>query len=308
MNTYTLEKITETRVNDLLWLKSRRFNNNPINDSCWQPVILKVIRAKFISVCYLMVLLTLFLPFRTQAGIIEIKGAYQGENLYVKNPFSAVGVGFCVFEVTVNGTTTTDEINSSAFEIDLTVFELYAGEPVVVRINHRDGCTPRVLNPGVLNPRATFQIVELNLAGDRITWTTRDESGSLPFIVEQFRWNKWVNVGEVPGKGLPGRHSYSMPVRLHSGENRFRVRQTDENGSQRLSPQLFHRAEKQPVSFSTSPQDNNIIFSVPTMYEIFDGRGRLVTRGYGDRVSIEELNRGSYFLNFDNQMRTFQKR
>ncbi|HHU01352.1 MAG TPA: hypothetical protein GXZ84_09100, partial [Bacteroidales bacterium] len=36
---------------------------------------------------------------------IELRGTYQGENLYVKNPFAASGVGFCVYEVTVNGIT-----------------------------------------------------------------------------------------------------------------------------------------------------------------------------------------------------------
>ena len=54
---------------------------------------------------------------------LVVKGTYQGENIYVKNPFAPSGVGFCAYEVTVNGTITTDEINSSAFEIDLSIYE-----------------------------------------------------------------------------------------------------------------------------------------------------------------------------------------
>ena len=36
------------------------------------------------------------------AGVIVLEGQYQGKNLFVQNPFSEAGVGFCVFEVTVN--------------------------------------------------------------------------------------------------------------------------------------------------------------------------------------------------------------
>ena len=55
-----------------------------------------------------------FLAFNSMAGVIVLTGSYQGKNLYVQNPFAGSGIGFCVFEVTVNGEISTDEINSSA--------------------------------------------------------------------------------------------------------------------------------------------------------------------------------------------------
>ncbi len=45
--------------------------------------------------------------------------------------------------------------------------------------------------------------------------------------MEQKRWNKWVKVGEVMGAGKPGENTYSFKVTPHSGENTFRVKQTD---------------------------------------------------------------------------------
>ena len=93
------------------------------------------------------------------AGNIVLEGNYQGKNLYIKNPYAGTGVGFCVFEVTVNGSVTTDEWNSSAFEIDLSIHDLDLGDQVVVVIKHKDDCpTPKVLNPEVLNPKSTFKI------------------------------------------------------------------------------------------------------------------------------------------------------
>jgi hypothetical protein len=99
---------------------------------------------------------------------------------------------------------------------------------VVVKMKHKDGCTPVVLNPEVLKPKSTFDIVKQSIASDgTYTWTTTNETGELPFIVEQKRWNKWVKVGEVMGTGKPGEHTYSFKVTPHSGENTFRVKQVD---------------------------------------------------------------------------------
>ena len=58
------------------------------------------------------------------AGELVLTGIYQGSNLYVMNPFAPVGEGFCVTEVQVNGAATSDEINSSAFEVDLGALSL----------------------------------------------------------------------------------------------------------------------------------------------------------------------------------------
>jgi hypothetical protein len=63
-------------------------------------------------------------------GVIILEGNYQGKNLYIQNPFRSGGVGFCVSEVKVNGNITTDEINSSAFEIDMKPHKLNIGDKV----------------------------------------------------------------------------------------------------------------------------------------------------------------------------------
>src|SRR5687767_358583 len=151
-------------------------------------------------------------------GVIVLEGNYQGKPLYVQNPFGPGGVGFCVTEVKVNGNITTDETNSSAFEIDLKSQKLNPGEKVEVRILHKEGCKPKVLNPEVLKPRSTFEVVSMSADKDgTFKWSTRSETGKLAFVVEQFRWNKWVKVGEVEGKGTPSSNEYTFKVAPHSG-------------------------------------------------------------------------------------------
>ncbi|MCE3260690.1 MAG: hypothetical protein K0S12_2331, partial [Bacteroidetes bacterium] len=73
-----------------------------------------------------------------QGGVIILEGNYQGKNLYVQNPFGSGGVGFCVTEVKVNGNITTDEINSSAFEVDMKPHKLNIGDKVEIKIFHKE--------------------------------------------------------------------------------------------------------------------------------------------------------------------------
>lgn len=257
------------------------------------------------------VLLAALAGFTASAGTVVIEGHYQGKNLFIQNPFSEAGVGFCVFEVTVNDQIATDEINSSAFEVDLGNFGLKVGDPIVVKIRHKDGCTPVVLNPEVLKPKSTFDIVKQSIGSDgTYTWIATNETGELPYIVEQKRWNKWVKVGEVPGVGKPGEHTYTFKVTPHSGENTFRVRQVDLTRKSRYSDAVkFTDPSVQPVTWSPAKPKDEIVFTANTLYEIYDQFGNIVKRGYASRIDITGLKKDLYYLNYDNKMgESFLKR
>jgi len=242
------------------------------------------------------------------AGEMVLRGTFQGENLYVKNPFAASGVGFCVYEVTVNGQTTTDEINSSAFEVDLTVFDFIIGQPVIVGIKYKEDCAPKVLNPEVLNSRASFEIVDLKLTEDKISWIAKNEAGALPYIIEQYRWNKWVKVGEINGKGTASENTYEAEVREHTGENKFRLKQVDYRKKPRYSDEVTIVSTKPEVSFSPSRVDDILTFSAPTLYEIYDEYGGIVFKGYSAEVNVASLEKGKYYINYDNKMEQFTKK
>ncbi|MBL8001058.1 MAG: hypothetical protein JNL05_03770 [Flavobacteriales bacterium] len=255
--------------------------------------------------------LAALLSLSSMAGVIVLEGNYQGKNLFIQNPFSEAGVGFCVFEVTVNDQVATDEINSSAFEIDLGNFGLKIGAPVVVKVKHKDGCTPVVLNPEVLKPKSTFDIVRQEIKSDRTyTWTATNETGELPFIVEQKRWNKWVKVGEVMGVGTPGEHTYEFKVTPHSGENTFRVRQTDLTKKSRMGQNVtFTDASVAAVTWGPQKVKDVITFSAPTLYEVYDQYGNIVKRGYANTLDVTSLKKDLYYLNYDNKMgETFIKK
>ncbi len=246
------------------------------------------------------------------AGELVLEGVYKGENLYVENPYSPVGVGFCVSEVLVNGRTTTDEINSSFFEIDLSIYNFRYGALLKIVIRHREGCKPRVLNPEVLTPESTFEIKTISIDKDGfINWSTIKEHGSLPFVIEQYRWNKWIRIGSVKGRGTGGLNRYRYPVEFHSGNNKFRIKQVGSSNKPRYSQSVEYLSNIPEITFvpgNGGKTSTHIYFSGRTRYEIYDYYGKLVKTGTENDVDVSKLKPGTYFLNYDNKTEIFTKK
>lgn len=253
----------------------------------------------------------LLIPFLGTANErIVVSGVYQGSDLYVQNPFVSDGVSFCVFEVRINGDVTSDEVNSSAFVVDLEIMGIKIGDAVEVIISHKTGCTPRILNPEVLKPRSSFNVQEITVTeGGLLAWSTTGEAGELPFIVEQFRWNKWVRAGEVMGVGKPAIQQYRFQITPHSGNNIVRVRQVDHRKETKISEAVEFESTVPTVTYTPDKPRDQITFSRETLFEIFDEYGTLVKTGYDKIIDVEALERGSYYLNYDRSFgETFKKR
>lgn len=254
-----------------------------------------------------LLLLTAFIGCR--ADEIVLTGIYQEKNMYIMNPFATTGEGFCITEILVNGIVTSDDINSSAFEINLSALNLKKGDNVKIVIKHHSGCAPKVINPEVIKPQSTFTVTTIKIdKNNNLTFTTSGECGSLPFIVEQFRWNKWIKVATIDGKGTSGPNTYTVEVSLHSGFNRFRVKQVDYTRKPRYGKELKQRSILAEVTYSFSKPYTDIYFSAETMYEIYNNKGSIVGKGIGTKVNVASLPAGDYFINFDAKTETFKKK
>ena len=246
---------------------------------------------------------------KSVSGVLVLEGKYQSKNLYVQNGYAGSGVGFCTYEIRINGKISADEINSSAFEIDFEASNIKPGAPVIVEIKYKDDCMPKILNPDDIKPKATFDVVEINITKNGLlSWSTKNETGSLPYIIEQFRWNKWIPVGEVQGTGSTTINNYSFQTTFHSGENKFRVKQKGNGNIVRLSPNVtIASAIKQPT-FALQNDAQSISFSEETMFEVYDAFGNIVKRGFSNNVSISNMPKGDYYLCYDNQIADSRKK
>jgi hypothetical protein len=236
------------------------------------------------------------------AGSIVLEGRYQQRNIYVVNPVAEAGVGFCVYEVTVNGEISTDEINSQAFEVDLSIYGFKLGDAVTVVLKYKEGCEPRILNPGALEPQPSFECASISCnSSGLLTWETTSEVGKLPYIIQQFKWNKWVSVGEVPGNGTSVRNTYQFQVSLTTGLNKFRVVQKSYEGNLRKSPVAEVTSTMPAVTYSYNRKIRNIEFSTETAYELYNVFGQIIKRGYGKTADVSSIPKAEYYLSFDNK-------
>lgn len=244
-----------------------------------------------------------------EQNVLTIEGQYQRKNLYVSNSLANSGVGYCAYEVRVNGEITSDQVNSSAFEIDLSQLNLDPGAPVIVQIMHKDGCAPKVLNPLVLRPQATFKINEINISEEGLLkWSATNESGSLPYIIEVYKWNKWVKVGEVQGNGDEDLNSYSFKITPISGLNKVRVSQKGNMGAPNQSQPVEFNSKVEKPTWAFDKKTKKITFSKDTAFEIFDKYGQARIKGYGGFIDVGGLKDDEYYLCYDNFVEPFHKK
>ena len=253
----------------------------------------------------------------TNAGIIVLEGNYQGKNLYIQNPFGSSGVGFCVMEVLVNDQVSEDETNSSAFEIDFKNFKLKLGDKIEVKIKHKDDCKPKVLNPEVLKPRSTFEIITMKIDKEGLLkWNTKAETGKLPYIIEQYVYTTWKKVGEVEGIGASESNEYSFKIAPHSGKNQFRVKQVDYTNQSHVSKPVEFMSTTPALDFLPKKVNNVIEFvqlannkvSEETMFEIYDQYGNIVKKGFAKQVDVSNLQKGVYYIIYDGKSGEFVKK
>lgn len=257
----------------------------------------------------IIVVFFLISAFKAFSGVLILEGKFQNKNIYIQNFFGPNGVGYCATEIKVNGHITTDEVNSSAFEIDLAAMNIKPGQKVTIEILHKNDCTPVILNPDALKPKPTYEIVSMNInSAGFLKWTSKNESGALPYVIEQYKWNKWVYIGEVQGAGSPDYHDYAFQITTHSGENKFRVKQVGYGVAPKVSNSVIINSSVEKPSYMITKDKKAIQYTHETFFEIYDAFGTIVSKGYGKESNIENLEKGKYYLCYDNQVAEFDKK
>lgn len=269
--------------------------------------VVKLYQSEWIKRLFVLTILFLGISFNSHANF-SIEGHYQGKKLYVQSPANEDGFGFCINKVTLNGDVIPVDIYASAFQIDLSEYDIEIGQEVIIVFEHDEGCRPKLLNPEVLRPASTFVLQEITCTPEGVlTWSTTDESGKLNYLIEQYKWNKWVVIGEVSGTGLPELSNYTFNILPHSGENTIRVSQIDNTSKKRVSQSVTFVSKVSGEPKLNVIKDSKVIEflvdgkSAKTKYEIFDAYGNIVKKGFNSSVSYANLQPGVYHINYDNK-------
>ena len=255
--------------------------------------------------------IVLFQNISVLAQSLKIDGVYQGGNIYIYNPTN--GESTCITSVSVNGNKMNFPIASNSFEVNFSSLEMKKGDKVSIEILYNEGCKPRIANPEAIYIKSTFTLMALkvDIKTSKLTFTTTGETGILPFVVEQYRWGKWLKIGEVAGNGASTTNSYQLQVNLCSGENQFRVKQVDYSNVPKISKIFKIRNTSPAVTFTPIKKISDVIkFSDVTMYELYDANGVLKAKGTSNQIDLSgfpKSDKMKYVLLYDNQELEFVK-
>jgi hypothetical protein len=244
------------------------------------------------------------LPLLSFAQKIELEGTYQGKNIYVQNPVANTGKGFCTEKVLVNGKEVAVSY-TNAYEIKLDSIGFKIEDTIKIEIFHKVDCKPKVITP-FYTPKGNFDLVSIHIDSSYVLhWITKNEINKLTYTIEQFRWNKWVKIGEVDGKGGIHENAYSFQTKPHSGLNILRVKQVA-SGKSRISKTAEIEVPDLDIQIIGNKHKlwEAIHFNKKTMYELYDRKGDIVKKGDGINIGIKGLEQNFYYLNYDNKTET----
>jgi hypothetical protein len=240
---------------------------------------------------------TMFL--NTFAGVLTISGVYSGKNIYVQNPLASNMRDYCTNEVYINDVKRDITVNSSAYEIDLSFLKL--NDPVVIKITHKDDCKPKILNAQVIKAVNAFAFTNFTIDKDYIYFATKGETAKSKITIEQMRTNTWQIVKEIPAHGSNVMNSYQTDAVHHSGLNKYRLKYVSSDGIITYSEVHEFTSTLEPVTFYPKRVTDKIYLSREVEYEIQDGFGNVVRKGFGKEVDISSSSTGVYYLFCDNQ-------
>lgn len=243
---------------------------------------------------------------QAQTSVFQFEGLYQGDNVFIQNPLSDSVGNYCTITIDVNKIKMLAGFDMSAYEIRLDTLNLKLGDPVNVSIFHWSDCKPRILT-SIITPRPTYEIKEITIdSTGLLKWSTVKEDAKLTYIIEQFIWNKWISIGEVKGNGKPLLNDYEFKVPLHSGTNKFRVKQTN-GGKAIFSNHVSIQCNDEKARLLKHAVIDKIEFSRAVRFEIYDASGNKKGSGLADKVDVSDFPKGNYFLNYDNVTTEFIK-
>jgi hypothetical protein len=94
---------------------------------------------------------------------------------------------------------------------------------------------------------------------------------------------------------------------MHSGENKYRLRQKGLQSTSKFSQEIILKSSKDKPSYAIPKNNSSINFSSETAFEVYDAYGVIVKKGFGKQLQIDNLKKGNYYLCYDNVVSEFKK-
>ena len=236
------------------------------------------------------------------------KDEYNGKlggYIAITNPFIS-SHKHCIDSIYINENKYIGHINKYAFLIDYDSAHVSLGDSVCVEIFRHNDCKAKVIyGQDSIYKKVQFISQEISPEGI-LKWTAKNEPIDSRFQIQQYKWHKWITVGEIKGKGSEGENSYMFNLtQLTSRINEFRIIQKGMHEIVIKSPTIELFCRKKEVIWKYNKLEKKIIFSEETGFEIFTIFGELILTGYAKQIDYSQLKPGKYYMNYDRDLTEF---
>lgn len=230
-----------------------------------------------------------------------LAGVFQGEPIYIKNPYNKETQQFCVSDVYLNGQRLALNYRLSALRVTFEGTDLFT--PVSIRVVHRDStCVSEIVNPLAVLFHSRYKFLNVYAADSGLYWTTEGEREIGTYLVEKLQNGIWVDEAEIASEGKFEAASYVHYPFYEVGPNKYRIKYDFGSGNRYLySEEIEYQHYLDPVTFQPAVTNNRVYLSRSAYYEVFDAKGDMILSGTGTEIDIRFIRPGSYVVYFDNQ-------
>ena len=229
-----------------------------------------------------------------------VSGIYNEKNLYFYTPSCKISSDRDKVVAKFKNKIVFESSQPKSFQVDLSKKGLVYGDIIELQLFYM-GCKPFLVNEESIEKRNSFKISDLQVSDSgKVSFKTFNEIDKFPFIIQQYKWSKWVSVAKVRGEGGDSWKAYRVKSMITSGVNKFRVVRYNLWKPPTMSEEYIFTSLKESIDFNYDRNIKKVIFSDITSYEVKNEYGENVLTGLGDKIDMSELGKGLYFIAFDN--------
>lgn len=253
-----------------------------------------------------LLIVILFSQFTVKGQETALTGVYQGNSLYIKNPYDAATDQFCIESISINKKEIDLDLKLSAIKLNFKNVDLFT--PVAVKIRHKEGCKPRFINPESILFHSSFKFDSLFITDSLLMWRTKGDSREGVYLVEKLADSYWDEVSTVNAKGDFEGADYVYFPSYDEGGNKYRIKYSLPNGRFLYSQELEIYHYNEPITFSPKSVTDKITLSRHSDFEIMDAEGNVILSGSGREIPLRRLKKGDYRIYLEGYSDTFIKK
>lgn len=228
---------------------------------------------------------------------VEI-GVYQGDAIFIKNPYSSMMNDFCIQEVSLNSRKLNLNYKLSALKLGFENTDKFT--PVTIKITYKDSlCIPEIVNPNAIFFHSSYKFLSIDLSDSALYWTTEGERELGNYTVEKLQDGIWVEQESIPATGQFEFSEYIFRPFFDVGANKYRVKYNFGNRKYLYSREAEYEHYPDPVTFDPTTTNNKLFLSRSAFYEVFNQKSEMILSGTGTEVDVRKIRPGDYVIYFD---------